>query len=729
MEHIPSHNTVPDALAVDISMRDELACGKIEDIVLSALNKIRAYMASADAERGQADEDNQGLDSVETAEQNQGEGYNDNQDHQVKMKSDVDFESLKARITDELNGVVLSRVRGTLYDDSHILCTAKHYKIDPHSRFIKLDEDVAEFYLLPDRFEAWRMEHQRSISTNFVQKRIYKYNDVDNQYRLTFACQCAGKKQEPKDGVRGGVSGKPRMRKQGMKSGCQSMFSALFQPLILADGSKVPVCLVVYHYQHNHSVGDITDLGTRQKSTAIKSTIERLILQGSTIQRVMQQLTMDYDKFAQITRGNGQQLSRDDFITYEDVYNIWHKIATRAMRKDQDPVLSAMKWMEEFSRNKAFTFYDSEDKSFGQYYGHKTNLFTLVLKNADTGFGIPVAFLLTKTCDAFILSRWLHALRDKMKDLFSTADKDYDYMPEAVVTDQGSTEILAIRSVFPDVPILYCAWHVLKVWEREVKIRMTGLGDAPMMCGSAPVMCGGAPILSGSAPVMCGSAPILSGSVLMMHRSTVRSDLRKILYERSKPIAMDLIKSFRETWSSQEELLQYLDKNYFGPSMFQEHEWQVVDVQKHWMLCYRQDISYASIDTNNYIESWHNTLKRHFFKDKQQRRPDTVIYILAILAVPHFQQKCMRSIVNVGKMNPAKVEQLKLKLVATEHVKTRKSRGYVGAYISQVSDLTLRVESFTDPTVAYDVEIDFTRTPTGHIIRCSCKYFYMHRSC
>ncbi|KAG0076253.1 hypothetical protein BGZ93_004011, partial [Podila epicladia] len=102
---------------------------------------------------------------------------------------------------------------------------------------------------------------------------------------------------------------------------------------------------------------------------AIKSTIERLILQGSTIQRVMQQLTMDYDKFTQITRGNGQQLSRDDFITYEDVYNIWHKITTRAMRKDKDPVLSAMLWMEEFSRNKGFTFYDEEDKTFGQYYG------------------------------------------------------------------------------------------------------------------------------------------------------------------------------------------------------------------------------------------------------------------------------------------------------------------------------------------------------------------------
>ncbi|KAI8601809.1 hypothetical protein EDD21DRAFT_297449, partial [Dissophora ornata] len=128
--------------------------------------------------------------------------------------------------------------------------------------------------------------------------------------------------------------------------------------------------------------------------------------------------------------------------------------------------------------------------------------------------------------------------------------------------------------------------------------------------------------------------------------------LRKILYEKNKKIALDLIDTFRETWSDQGELLDYLNKNYFGRPMFEAHEPQVLDLQKHWMLCYRQEVAYAAIDTNNYIESWHNTLKRHFFRDKQQRRPDTVIYVLAILAVPHFQQKCMRSIVNVGRMNP-----------------------------------------------------------------------------
>ncbi|KAG9063997.1 hypothetical protein KI688_004111 [Linnemannia hyalina] len=184
-----------------------------------------------------------------------------------------------------------------------------------------------------------------------------------------------------------------------------------------------------------------------------------------------------------------------------------------------------------------------------------------------------------------------------------------------------------------------------------------------------------------------------------------------------------------ETWSDQTALLKYLDKNYFGRSMFKAHEWQVKETQESWMLCYRQDVSYASIDTNNYIESWHNTLKRHFFRDKQQRRPDTVIYVLAILAVPHFQQKCIRSIVNVGRMNPAQSEELKKTAIAVDHIKTRESKGYVGAYITQTSDDTLYVESFTNPTVGYDIKIDFSKTPTGHITRCTCEYFQNHRSC
>lgn len=111
---------------------------------------------------------------------------------------------------------------------------------------------------------------------------------------------------------------------------------------------------------------------------------------------------------------------------------------------------------------------------------HATNLFTLVLKNHDTGFGIPVAFLLTKSFEQSILTGWLKALCKKMKQLFSQGREDYEYKPRVVITDQGNTEISAIKTAFPGVPIHYCAWHVLKVWERELKKRMIGLSSLPV---------------------------------------------------------------------------------------------------------------------------------------------------------------------------------------------------------------------------------------------------------
>ncbi|KAG0332923.1 hypothetical protein BG005_005299, partial [Podila minutissima] len=76
--------------------------------------------------------------------------------------------------------------------------------------------------------------------------------------------------------------------------------------------------------------------------------------------------------------------------------------------------------------------------------------------------------------------------------------------------------------------------------------------------------------------------------------------------------ATSLIQKFREDHAARASLLQYLNKNYFDET-----------AQQRWMICFRQDIDCAAIDTNNHIESWHNMLKTHFFKDKRQRRPDS----------------------------------------------------------------------------------------------------------
>ncbi|KAI1281493.1 hypothetical protein EDD11_001385, partial [Mortierella claussenii] len=84
--------------------------------------------------------------------------------------------------------------------------------------------------------------------------------------------------------------------------------------------------------------------------------------------------------------------------------------------------------------------------------------------NRDTGFGIPVAFFLTKIAQWQVLEGWLHALKAKMDEL--CVEK---FEPTAVITDQGQTEINAIQAVWPlNLRIFYCAWHVLHAWERKL---------------------------------------------------------------------------------------------------------------------------------------------------------------------------------------------------------------------------------------------------------------------
>jgi hypothetical protein len=98
---------------------------------------------------------------------------------------------------------------------------------------------------------------------------------------------------------------------------------------------------------------------------------------------------------------------------------------------------------------------------------------TIVVRNGETSFGIPVAFLLTRSTDASVFRRWLGGLKTRIWEDFRIA-----YQPDAVVTDQGNVEILAIQAAFPIAKIQYCAWHVLRVWERRLTDTMLGIDMA-----------------------------------------------------------------------------------------------------------------------------------------------------------------------------------------------------------------------------------------------------------
>ncbi|KAI8595017.1 hypothetical protein EDD21DRAFT_421081 [Dissophora ornata] len=205
MEPFPPHQLQPVATEPDASddptVNDKLACDQIEQVILNVMKELGEYMATTENAKENQDDVDDGEDHGPVSSDG-----GDCSDVDADVGADVGIEPLKARIAEGLNGIVVSRVRGLLFNDTEILDSATHYKVDPDSRFIRLDADIVEFYIHPDRLETWKSTHQRNISTNFVPMRSYDYK-VDSQHRLSFECQCAGQNRVRKDRVKGGVSG------------------------------------------------------------------------------------------------------------------------------------------------------------------------------------------------------------------------------------------------------------------------------------------------------------------------------------------------------------------------------------------------------------------------------------------------------------------------------------------------------------------------------------------
>ncbi|KAG9327209.1 hypothetical protein KVV02_002662 [Mortierella alpina] len=154
----------------------------------------------------------------------------------------------------------------------------------------------------------------------------------------------------------------------------------------------------------------------------------------------------------------------------------------------------------------------------------KEQLYTIVVKSYGSGFGIPVAFLMTNSTDPAVFQSWFNGLKKKMWDNFRIS-----YTPKVVVTDQGSVEILAIRSAFSPVRIYYCAWHVLRAWERKLTNALLGVEGTAFTADD---------------------------------RKSVRTELRRIMYESQLDKATALIEKFRLDHVERTDLAKHLEEGY-----------------------------------------------------------------------------------------------------------------------------------------------------------------------
>ncbi|KAG0195397.1 hypothetical protein BGX28_001507, partial [Mortierella sp. GBA30] len=234
-----------------------------------------------------------------------------------------------------------------------------------------------------------------------------------------------------------------------------------------------------------------------------------------------------------------------------------------------------------------------------------TELYTAVVSHS-TGKGIPTAFLLTSDRSSIALGHWLAHIRDHL--MHNDGSGNQSCMLKTVVIDDSNIEKNAITRAFGlAVNVQLCLWHVQRSWSRQLLQKFkreyqTGVKSRSCMKGNGKHKDDAVP------------APIVN-------REAVLAALRAIMYQNNQLVAEQFVKNLqRELGKTPAHcpVLDYLNDNYFSGAKMKE-----------WMRCYRRDVYWADINTNNYVESWHSNLKKHFLRDNKRPRLDYLVYILS----------------------------------------------------------------------------------------------------
>ncbi|CEG76927.1 hypothetical protein RMATCC62417_11753 [Rhizopus microsporus] len=121
------------------------------------------------------------------------------------------------------------------------------------------------------------------------------------------------------------------------------------------------------------------------------------------------------------------------------------------------------------------------------------------------------------------------------------------------------------------------------------------------------------------------------------------------------------------------------------------------------------------METNNYIESWHNQLKTDYLQRKRNRRLDRLIFILVDDVHADFMHNTARMAANTGRMS-SKTREVRKRVIAAEEINEL-----------SLEDMVQRV--YTDEEACYIVKSFATdiSTEQGMMAACNCIDFQRNR--
>lgn len=264
---------------------------------------------------------------------------------------------------------------------------------------------------------------------------------------------------------------------------------------------------------------------------------------------------------------------------------------------------------------------------------HKTNSYSfklITLMVADEfRKGYPVAFCISNREDELAISLFLSSVK-----ALSPETK-----VKVIMTDDDNAGWNAAKSVFgSDLQQFLCTWHIQRSWIKNIHNHFRN--DAQ----KTEIYC-----------YLCAMLQAKSENDFNRYKESLISKL------------LTMNPGF----------LKYLMDNYFNRP-------------EKWSLCFRKGIEYGNVNTNMFVESFHNQLKTIYFSGKRNRRIDVLLDTLLKIENDHF----IRHLQRVSYNNPSDSDV---------HIKDRHDRG-LDIDNSRVKQITSSIFSLDSETDNYIIE-------------------------
>lgn len=418
---------------------------------------------------------------------------------------------------------------------------------------------------------------------------------------------------------------------------------------------------VEYRNTHNHTL--MEDTWCLPRSSELTNEIIQEVKKNYSTREIVMALQNKYKDLP--------AHRREANVHARDIINLRQKHLRAITHLDHEDFLSVRKWLNQLHVDRKFAVWGDNDDlrphadRFKYAFGFMSPLQYTELKKAkawgidathdigpynngvlytvivriDTGNAVPVAYLFTNDLSAKPLVDWFYELRDR------------EAIPTKITIDASLPEDNALQRVFGDqVSIQYCTWHVRRAWTSQLQARVTAPNvnvvsndsdDDEAQHQSSDDFSGDEQDDEDDSEDENWHTVVRVPQDIKDIRSCINNGLKELMYEQDVDAFHQKLRDFEEKWStSQSYFWQYFHRY-----------WILDDKFKRWAKCYQPAI-YTNMETNNYVESWHRSLKHTYLRRKRNQRLDLLIHIL-VDRVEHDMFWKTRVYTNrVGPMSP-----------------------------------------------------------------------------